>query len=450
MKKNAGDLKMSVKQARKLCVLERLCEGRMSNREAASNLNLSVRQTQRVKSRFSKLGPESLVHGNTGGKPSNYVAEHIRDFVAQQAMTRWEGASSHHMSELLLAEKGLHLSAKTMTRILKERGIKNPFTHKGPKKHRRRERKKRLGEMVQVDASPFDWLCNGSMLVLHGAIDDATGKILALWLEPTECLFGYFHVLDRMIRTFGVPGIIYSDAHTIFFSPKSGKLSVEEELKGCTVALTQFGKALDILNTKPLKASSAQAKGRVERLWGTLQHRLVVDMRLAGISTIEEANAFLATYPDKHNERFAVEPEREESAFLPAPSPDDLPYILCKRAFRKASGDSTISWKGRKLLLLDEKHQQKLLRRGAAIEVLTLLDGSDVALHDGVIHHLDVPKDADDRKASLKDTAKKTEKDAKEKTPVKPAPDHPWRRWYGNKTNPRELIHSATSAAKEG
>jgi hypothetical protein len=439
-----------LKQARKLYVLERLCEGRISNGEAASDLNLSVRQTQRVKLRFSELGPESLVHGNTGGKPPNYVADHIRDFVALQAKTRWEGASSSHMSELLFAEKGLRLSAKTIARIMKERGIKSPFTHKGPKKHRRRERKERLGEMVQIDASPFDWLGNGSMLALHGAIDDATGKIFALWLEPTECLFGYFHVLDRMIRTFGVPGILYSDAHTIFFSPKSGKLSIEEQLNGCTAALTQFGKALDILGTLPLKASSAQAKGRVERLWGTLQHRLVVDMRLAGVSTIEEANAFLATYPDTHNARFAVEPEREEAAFLPAPSPDDLPYILCKRAFRKVSGDSTISWKGKKLMLLDERHRQKLLKRGSAIEVLTLLDGSDVALYDGVIHNLDVPKDTGDRKASLKDTAKKTQRDRKEKTPVIPAPDHPWRRWCGDKPNPRELLHSATSAAKEG
>jgi hypothetical protein len=380
------------------------------------------------------------VHGNTGVKPPNYVADHIRDFVALQAMTRWEGASSSHMSELLLAEKGLRLSAKTITRILKERGIKSPFTHKGPKKHHRRKRKERLGEMVQIDASPFDWLGNGSMLSLHGAIDDATGKIFALWLEPTECLFGYFHVLDRMIRTFGVPGILYSDAHTIFFSPKSGKLSIEEQLNGCTAALTQFGKALDILNILPLKASSAQAKGRVERLWGTLQHRLVVDMRLAGVSTIEEANAFLATYPDIHNARFAVEPEREEAAFLPVPSPDDLPYILCKRAFRKASGDSTISWKGKKLMLMDERHRQKLIKRGSAIEVLTLLDGSDVALYDGVIHHLDMPKD----------TAKETQGNRKEKTPVIPAPDHPWRRWCGDKPNPRELLHSATSAAKEG
>jgi len=103
MKKNVGDLKMSLKQARKLYVLERLCDGRISNGEAASDLNLSVRQTQRVKLRFSELGPESLVHGNTGGKPPNYVADHIRDFVALQAMTRWEGASSSHMSELLYA-----------------------------------------------------------------------------------------------------------------------------------------------------------------------------------------------------------------------------------------------------------------------------------------------------------------------------------------------------------
>jgi len=101
-------------------------------------------------------------------------------------------------------------------------------------------------------------------------------------------------------------------------------------------------------------------------------------------------------------------------------------------------------------MLLDEKHRQKLLKRGSAIEVLTLLDGSEVALHDGVIHHLGVPKDADDRKAYLKDTAKKTQKNKKEKTPVIPAPDHPWRRWYGDKPNSREQIHPVTTAAEEG
>lgn len=106
MKKNVGDLKMSLKQARKLVVLERLCEGRMSNREAASYLDLSVRQTQRAKSRFREVKVESLIHGNTGGKPSNYVAEHIRDFVARQARTRWKGASLSPMSELLRAKKG--------------------------------------------------------------------------------------------------------------------------------------------------------------------------------------------------------------------------------------------------------------------------------------------------------------------------------------------------------
>lgn len=102
MKKNAGDLKMSLKQARKLVVLKRLCEGRISNRKAASYLNLSIRQTQRAKSRFKEVKVESLIHGNTGGKPPNYIAEHIRDFVAQQAMTRWKEASLNHMSELLL------------------------------------------------------------------------------------------------------------------------------------------------------------------------------------------------------------------------------------------------------------------------------------------------------------------------------------------------------------
>ena len=131
------------------------------------------------------------------------------------------------------------------------------------------------------------------------------------------------------------------------------------------------------------------------------------------------------------------------------PSCRILPPMTCptssaKGRFRKISGDSTISWKGKKLMLLDEKHRQKLLKRGSAIEVLTLLAGSEVVLHDGKIYQLDVPKD------SLKDTAKKTQKNKEEKTPVIPAPDHPWRRWYGNKPNPREQIHPVTTAAKEG
>ncbi|MDO9508125.1 MAG: ISNCY family transposase, partial [Thermovirgaceae bacterium] len=305
----------------------------------------------------------------------------------------------------------------------------------------------RFGEMLQIDASPFDWLSNGSMISLHGAIDDATGKVVALWLEPTERLNGYFKVLKRTILTYGVPRSIYSDAHSIFFSPKSGKLTVQDELEGKSVAFTQFGKALEILGINPIKALSPQAKGRIERLWGTLQHRLVVDMRVAGIKTIDEANAFLASYVIKHDGLFAVAPEEEESAFLPAPSEEDLEYILCRRENRKASGDSTISWKGKKWMAVDAKKRQILLKRSATVEILTLLDDSIALQHDGNIFRLErfITAPMEEKNPSgAKDLEKARE------TPHIPAPDHPWRRWNEKRKKKEKSPLHIVTAGTEG
>lgn len=290
--------------------------------------------------------------------------------------------------------------------------------------------------MLQIDASPFDWLSNGSMLSMHGAIDDATGRIVALWLEPTECLNGYFHILEQTILRWGVPVSIYSDAHTIFFSPKSGKLTPQEELVGVTVALTQFGKALDILGVNLIKASSPQAKGRIERLWGTLQHRLVVDMRVAGVKAIDEANVFLRSHLQKHNDMFAVVPEDEGSDFLPAPSEKDLPFILCRRESRKAMGDSTLSWKGTRWMALDSRNRRRLFKRGVTVEVLDLMDGSVGAQYDGNIFKLvKVPVSTSKTKVSCQNEHKGKET----KQPYKPAPDHPWRDGSKNKKSNKRI-----------
>lgn len=194
-------------------------------------------------------------------------------------------------------------------------------------------------------------------------------------------------------------------------------------MEGATVALTQFGKALDILGINLIKASSPQAKGRIERLRGTLQHRMVVDMRIAGIKTIDDSNIFLVSYLQKHNDLFAVLPE-EESAFLPAPPEEDLAYILCRRENRKVSGDSTISWKGIRWMALDSRNRQRLFKRGVTIEVLDLMDGSAAAQYDGDIFKLvKTPASTGKTHASCQN-----EHGGKQvKQPHKPGPGHPWR-----------------------
>ena len=383
--KNTGDVKLAIKQARKVYVFEKLRDRKMTNTDASEALGLSVRQIQRIKRAFETKGHEVFLHGNTGRKPARVFSERVREQVVEKA-SLYKGTSCQHISELLKAKDGVFISAKSVIRILKEKGMDLCCGHKGPRRRRCRERRKKRGELIQLDASPFDWLSNGTMCSLHGAIDDATSEIVALWLAETEQLNGYFHVLANMIRTSGIPRTLYMDGHTIFFSPNDGKLTEEEELEGKTVALTQFGKALDILGVQPIRASSPQAKGRVERLWGTLQKRLPVDMRVSGVRSIEEANRFLVEYIQCHNKRFAVEALDEESAFLPGPPEELVRFILCIREKRKTAGDSSISWKGGKYIIEEKRGEQKLFRRGTPVSILTLMDGSLAAQYEEEIY----------------------------------------------------------------
>jgi len=421
--KNVGDIKLAVKQARKVYVFEKLRDGKMTNAEAASALGLSIRQIQRIKRAFETEGHEAFLHGNTGRKPARALCEKIKEQVIEKA-SLYEGTSCQHISELLKEKDGICISAKSVTRILKEKGMDLFCGHKGPRRRQRRERRGKRGELIQIDASPFDWLSNGTKYSLHGAIDDATSEIVALWLAETEQLNGYFHVLENMIQTSGIPRALYMDGHTIFFSPKNGKLTKEEELEGKTVALTQFGNVLDILGIQPIRASSPQAKGRVERLWGTLQKRLPVDMKVAGIQGLVEANQFFREYIKRHNERFAVEAREGENAFLPGPPEELMRFIVCVRENRKTAGDSSVSWNGKKYVIEEKRGEQRLFSRGTNISVLTLMDGSIVAQYREEIFHM-----SEVEKNSKEDGEKvrKGVEEEKSKNPRKPAPDHPWR-----------------------
>jgi transposase len=436
--KNTGDIKLSIKQARKVYVFEKLRDGKMTNTSAAYALRLSVIQVQRIKKAFQIKGHEAFLHGNIGRKPTHALCEKVKEQVVEKALL-YKGTSCQHICELLEEKDGICVSAKSITRILKEKGVNLSCSHKGPRRRQRRERRKKRGELIQLDASPFDWLSNETMCSLHGAIDDATSEIVALWLAETEQLDGYFHVLANMVRTSGIPRAFYMDGHTIFFSPQGGKLTEEEELEGKTVALTQFGNALDILGVQPIRACSPQAKGRVERMWGTLQKRLPVDMKVAGIQNIDEANRFLVEYINRHNKRFGVEAMEAESAFLPGPPEELMRFILCSREKRKTTGDSSVSWKGKKYMIEDEKGRQKLFNRGTSVSILTLLGGDIAVQHEEKIY-------------AIKEISKKTKLDESEvtkegkklKEPNKPAPDHPWRKF---KINPSISQRSPTTAA---
>ena len=403
--------------------MERVLEGSYTIRQAAEVLGLSERQVKRLKGAMRQEGVAALAHKNRGRKPKHATPPEVRERVVDLVTGPLRDTSCQQVAELLDERYRIRLSAKTVRRILAAAEIPIRYAKKSRRRRKSRERMAREGLLVQCDASPYDWLeSRGPRLNLHGAVDDATSKILALHFRPTEDAIGYFHVLSQTLQNHGIPGGWYNDRHTIFFSPKKDKLSLEEELAGHTVPLTQFGQALHELQITHIAARSPEAKGRIERLWQTLQSRLVVELRLAGISTIEEANAFLPGFIEKFNRQFAEEPADPTPAFRPCPPPDVLQALLCFKEDRKASKGSSISYRGVTYQLIDSRGNVALLRPQGKVVVLTHLDGSLSALHE-------------DKRYALKEFAKTADPTPQE-TPIhkpdpsrtKPPPDdHRWR-----------------------
>ncbi len=332
---------MSKKQLNKCLkrhsVITRLIDGYITVKEAAESLGLCERQILRLKKGVQNEGASFLVHKNKGKKPQHAISEQTAQTIINLKKSDiYKSANFLHFREMLAEYEQIHISYSALYNLLKKAGFESPKRRRRFKPHRSRKRRPQEGLLIQLDATPFDWLGTGEMFSLHGAIDDATGKIVSLYLAKYECLHGYFEVMRFTLNNFGIPISIYSDCHTIFKSPLQDKLSIEEQLAGKRVSPTQFGRAMEELGITIITARSPQAKGRVERLWETLQSRLPVEFKRNNIKTLDEANAFLSKYIHKYNKVFAVAPENSECAFRPVPSNLCIDHILCivnKRTF---------------------------------------------------------------------------------------------------------------------
>ncbi|MGI6546121.1 MAG: ISNCY family transposase [Fastidiosipilaceae bacterium] len=268
-------------------------------------------------------------------------------------------------------------------------GIKSPKSRRRKKKlHPSRPRKPALGMMLQVDATPYPWFGGTENFSLHGFIDDATGQITGLYMCKNECLLGYLEVSRQTLCNYGIPQSLYPDKYSVFFVNQKRELdlSIEEQLAGTEKKLTQFGKIVERLGIDMFPAHSPQAKGRIERLWDTLQSRLPVEFALRGISDVQEANAFLLEYIPMFNAQFAVEPAESYSAFVPLPHTEDLDRLLCAKLERSLSSGSTISIRNKLfkieqnkfpartkvMILLSEKHGMRALINGAFYPIYPL------------------------------------------------------------------------------
>jgi len=363
-------ISLTTKQLNKLDIINRANDNLLTVADAAQALGLSNRQIQRLKKEVRLHGPAALIHKNSLRKPSHAITDNLASRILSiRAEDPYSSSNFMHFRDLLSEYKNIEVSYSALYNLLRKNSILSPKKRRRYKPHRRRKRRPQAGLLLQVDATPFDWFRNGKMYSLHGGIDDATGQITGLFLCKNECMLGYFEMLRRTIENFGIPVSLYADRHTIFRSPKADKLSLEEQMKGVKANDTQLGRSLRELNVELIAARSPQAKGRVERLWETLQSRLPVELALAGIQDIDATNEFLQHYIYKYNSQFAVEPELSEKAFRNLSTFTNLDYILCLKETRIIDRGHVFSYGGKNFQMLASNYADQLPPR-CKIQVL--------------------------------------------------------------------------------
>ena len=342
----------------RLQVLNDILEYQVPTPQTAEILGVSERHTRRLLNAYRRDGAAALAHGNRGRRPHNSVLESEAAAVVRLASTKYAGTNHTHLAELLGEREGINLSRPTVRRILVKAGIGSPRSRR-PQQHRvRRQRMPQEGMLVQVDGSHHRWLGeNRPRFALLLTVDDATGTVPAAVFCQEEDTPSYFLLMDRLIRRHGVPLAIYSDRHPVF--------KFTGDIDRYPVGPTQFARAMEELGVRQIFARSPQAKGRVERAAATFQDWMVTELRLAGASTITEADELLDSFLPRFNEKFGVQAEQGHCAYRRLEQSVSLDQILCFKHRRKVSRDNTIKYSRRTLQLLPGQ-DSSYLRRGAS------------------------------------------------------------------------------------
>lgn len=400
---------MTQEELKRLHVIHKALDKHVTQAEAADIIGVCLRQAQRIVRAVRVEGDKGVIHKSRGQGSNRASPVKIKDEALKLYKEKYNDFGPTLASEKLFEIDKIKINDETLRLWLTQENI--PYKKRKKRPHRQwRQRKQCFGEMVQIDGSCHDWLeGRGEVCVFMGYIDDATGNPFGRFY-PYEGTFPAMDSFKRYIKKYGIPVSIYLDKHATYKSTK--KPSVEDELNNVE-PLSQFARAVTELGVDVIYADSPQAKGRIERLFNTFQDRLIKEMRLKGIKTIEEANKFLPQYLPIYAKRFAVKPANDTDMHRSIPEGINLDKILCVKTKRALRNDFTIAHNG-KLYQIEDN-----------------VGAKEVIVEERVNSSMFIAyKDTNLRFKEITARPKKEQKEPDMHTPKKayiPPKDHPWR-----------------------
>lgn len=447
-------VELRMNEQKKYEVIKKLVETNGNKQRAAVTLGCTVRTINRLIKRYEQEGKSAFQHGNRSHKPSCTIDEATCKAILCLYDTKYEGANFKHFAELLEKHESIKVSDTFLRKLFFENGILSPKATKASKRklkaqlqlqkdnaktkkqqeqlqksimlvdepHLRRPRCANFGEMLQMDASKHLWFGNQTTY-LHAAIDDATGAIVGAYFDTQETLNGYYNVFHQILTEYGIPYMFYTDRRTVF----DYKRLSEEKKDVSKNTLTQFGYACKQLGVELKVTSVPQAKGRVERLFGTLQSRLPIELRLAGVTNIEQANEFLKSHIKEFNSQFALPIHTTKSVFENQPSEEKINLFLAVITERKVDAGHCIKYYGKHYKLLDDQGMVTCYYKGTSVMVIKAFDGSLFASVSDKVYALEEILSHEEISRYF-NTSKVYAESKKPKKQYIPDMAHPWRK----------------------
>lgn len=441
-------IELRMNEQEKYEVIKSLVDHNGNKKAAAVKLGCTVRTVNRLIQRYKDQGRAGFVHGNRGRKPAHTFSDATVTDIITLYNNKYFDATFSYACELLAKHDGIHISPSALTKIMYKNYITSPRTTKAVRKriaqelresqkktkskkkkeelmaaivetenaHPRRPRAAYFGEMIQMDASLHHWF-GTDKTQLHIAIDDCTGQLVGMYFDHQETLNGYYHVFHQILTVHGIPAMFYTDRRTVFEYKQRRSKKVEDD------TFTQFSYACKQFGVEIKTTSVPQAKGRVERAFQTLQQRLPIALRLAGIQTLKEANVFLNSYIKEYNAKFALPVKSTKSVFEKQPDIEMINQTLAVLTERTVDSGHCIKYKNKYYKTMDAHGLQTYYHRGTKGLVIQTFDGKLLFSTNDKIYELD---EVPEHERSSKEFDIRPAAETPRKRNI-PDAKHPWR-----------------------